>query len=51
MLLSTLLGLKSRQVDYTQAFPKAKLDEPVFMNIPQGWYVNSAGDLLPHDDP
>jgi hypothetical protein len=51
MLLSTLLGLKSRQVDYTQAFPQAKLDEPVFMKVPQGWYVNSAGDLLPHDDP
>jgi hypothetical protein len=51
MLLSTLLDLKSRQVDYTQAFPQAKLDDPVFMKIPQGWYINSEGILFPHSDP
>jgi hypothetical protein len=28
ILFSTLLNLKTRQVDYTQVFPKALLDEP-----------------------
>jgi hypothetical protein len=51
MLLSTILNLKTRQVDYTQAFPQAALDEPVFMKIPQGWYINSTGDLIQHEDP
>jgi hypothetical protein len=31
LLLSTILNLKSRQVDYTQAFPQAGLSDPVFM--------------------
>jgi hypothetical protein len=34
LLLSTILGLKSRQVDYTQAFPQAELDDPVYMRLP-----------------
>lgn len=34
-----------------QAFHQAMLDEPVFMKIPQGWYVNEPGDLAQHDDP
>jgi hypothetical protein len=34
LLLSTILGLKSRQVDYTQAFPQADLEDPVFMRLP-----------------
>jgi hypothetical protein len=50
MLLSTLLDLKTRQVDYTQAFPQAMLDEPIFMKVPQGWYINSTGVLSPHED-
>jgi len=51
LLLSIILGLKSRQVDYTQAFPQADLEDPVFMRLPQGWFVNSDGKLSPHTDP
>jgi hypothetical protein len=52
LLLSTILDLKQRQVDYTQAFPQAPLTEPVYMKIPQGWYVDAqTGTLLQHSDP
>ncbi len=51
IILSTLMNLKTRQVDYTQAFPQAALTEPVFMKIPQGWYINDKGELTQHDDP
>jgi Reverse transcriptase (RNA-dependent DNA polymerase) len=48
---SALLKLKSRQVDYTQAFPQAPLDDDVFMRIPQGWFVDPATQqLLQHPD-
>jgi hypothetical protein len=51
LLLSTILGLKSRQVDYTQAFPQADLDDPVYMRLPQGWFLSKNGTLQPHPDP
>jgi hypothetical protein len=51
LILSTLLNLKTRQVDYTQAFPQAILEDPVFMRVPQGWYVDSKGQLQQHADP
>jgi hypothetical protein len=51
LLLSTLMNLKTRQVDYTQAFPQAKLEDPVYMKVPQGWYVDSTGELAQHNDP
>jgi hypothetical protein len=51
LLLSTILNLKSRQVDYTQAFPQAELTDPVFMRLPQGWHLASDGSLQPHSDP
>jgi hypothetical protein len=41
LVLSALLNLKSRQVDYTQAFPQAPLEDDVFMRIPQGWYYKT----------
>lgn len=51
-MLSLRLGLASRQVDYTQAFPQAPLDNPVYMAIPQGWRLNSTtNDLIQADDP
>jgi hypothetical protein len=50
LYLSTVLGLKTRQVDYTSAFPQADLDVPVFMHVPQGWYVGPDGKLLQHTD-
>ena len=40
LVLSPLLRLKSCQVDYTQAFPQAPLDDDVFMCIPQGWFYD-----------
>jgi len=51
LYLSTLLQLKTRQVDYTSAFPQADLDVPVYMKVPQGWYVTSSGVLQPHHGP
>jgi hypothetical protein len=38
-------------VDYTQVFPQAPLSDPIFMCIPQGWFVDANGELKPHDDP
>jgi hypothetical protein len=49
--LSSIMSLKTRQVDYTQAFPQAALEDPVFMKVPQGWYVDSTGNLRQHPDP
>jgi hypothetical protein len=43
--------LKWRQVDYTQAFPQAELNDPVFMQLPQGWHLDHNGCLQPHPDP
>lgn len=51
MLLSSTMDLKTQQVEYTQAFPQAELMDPVFMLVPQGWYINSAGQLAQHDNP
>jgi hypothetical protein len=50
LILSTILNLKSCQIDYTQAFPQAKLDDPVFIRVPQGWYIKDE-TLHQHDDP
>jgi hypothetical protein len=50
LLLSSVLGLKSCQVDYTQAFPQAFLDDEVFLKIPQGWFVKD-GTLYQHENP
>ncbi len=54
MLFLAILDLKSRQVDYNQAFPQAYLDDPVFIKIPQGWYINRENKLthpkLKHND-
>jgi hypothetical protein len=40
--------LKTRQVVYTLAFPQAALDVPAYMKVPQGWFVNSSGNLEQH---
>ncbi len=45
------MNLQTRQVDYTQAFLQAILEDPVFMKVPQGWFVNQKGDLQQHTDP
>ena len=46
IMLSTLLKLKSWQINYTQAFPQAPLDDDIFMQIPQGWYFNAVTHQL-----
>jgi hypothetical protein len=51
LYLSTVLNLITRQVDYTSAFPQADLDVPIFMKVPQGWYVDASGCLGQHSDP
>jgi len=51
LILSSILGLHSRQVDYMQAFPQAELQDPVFLCIPQGWHADSSGKLTPQPDP
>jgi len=39
LILSLLHGLKSRQVDFVQAFTQAPLDCPVYLEIPAGYHV------------
>jgi hypothetical protein len=51
LYLSTILDLHTKQVDYTSAFPQADLDVPVYMRVPQGWYVKPDGRLAQHKDP
>jgi len=44
LLLSILLNLHCRQVDFTQAFPQADINVMVFLCMPPGWnYTNSQG--------
>jgi hypothetical protein len=50
LILSSLLNLKTCQVDYTQAFPQVHLDDPVFIRVPQGWFVEN-GRLRQHANP
>jgi hypothetical protein len=38
-------------VDYTQAFPQADLADPVYIRLPQGWYITPSGTLEPHSNP
>jgi hypothetical protein len=35
----------------TSAFPQADLDVPVYMIVPQGWFVQDDGQLQQHPDP
>ena len=37
-IISIIFKLKSRKVDYIQAFPQAKLEEDVYTRIPAGLY-------------
>jgi hypothetical protein len=51
MMLSSIMDLKTRHVNYTQAFPQAKLSDLVFIKVPQGWYVDHDGKLCQHGNP
>ncbi|MGH3055162.1 MAG: reverse transcriptase domain-containing protein, partial [Gaiellaceae bacterium] len=46
MTMSVLLGLKTKQVDYNNAFAQAKLKEPVYVEIPAGFESIDAGDKV-----
>jgi hypothetical protein len=50
LALSSILKLRSKQVDFTQAFTQSPIDTDVYMKIPQGWFVHN-GSLHPHADP
>ena len=40
LIMAALLGLKSRQIDFTQAFPQAECTDETYMKLPAGWTVN-----------
>jgi hypothetical protein len=40
LILNTLLGYQSRQVDFVQAFSQADIDCDVYMRIPKGFIVD-----------
>ena len=42
-VLAILKGLKSRQIDYVQAFPQAPLDDEVYMELPKGVMSENEG--------
>jgi len=45
LLLSVLLNLHCCQVDFTQAFPQAKINVPVYLWMPAGWkYTDANGN-------
>ncbi|GFH58525.1 hypothetical protein CTEN210_15001 [Chaetoceros tenuissimus] len=48
LILSVLLELKTKAVDYVQAFPQAELDEEdsVYMQIPDGYTPNLPNSVL-----
>lgn len=50
LTLSSMLGLQSQQVIFTQVFTQSPIDSDVYMKIPQGWYYN-ANALHQHTDP
>ena len=39
LIMSALLGLKTRQIDFTQAFPQAECSEETYMKMPAGWHI------------
>lgn len=51
LLISAILNLKMHQVDYTWTFHQAKLQDPVFLKIPQGWVSDPNGMLCQHSNP
>lgn len=52
MILASMLGLPSCQVDFTQAFLNANIDTDIYMAIPEGWYYDkNQSKLIQHSDP
>ncbi len=45
LIISTLLNLHMRQIDFIQAFPQADTSEDVYMQMPAGWgYTDENGN-------
>jgi len=40
MILVSMLNLESCQIDFTQAFTQADIEEDIYMRLPQGWQVD-----------
>jgi Reverse transcriptase (RNA-dependent DNA polymerase) len=50
--LCLILGIPTQQIDFTQAFCNANINEDVYIGIPQGWYYSVITDRLEqHEDP
>jgi len=47
-ILLTVLYLASHQIDCTQAFPQADLDDLAYMHMSQIWYYNMVTKWLQH---
>jgi len=41
LIMSSTMDLQTQQEEYTQAFPKAMLDDLIFFPVPQGWFVHN----------
>ena len=46
LVLSLILGLQTQQVDYTNAFCQAPLEQTVFVELPRGFEVPNMVILL-----
>lgn len=44
LVLSLLLGLKSRSIDFTLAFTQAPIDMPTYLDLPTGFSVGDSTD-------
>jgi len=49
-IMLTILDLASHQINYTQAFPQANLDDLVYMHMSQGWYYDMVTKWLQQFD-
>jgi hypothetical protein len=45
-IMSVILGLSSRQVDYTNAFVQAKVKTPMFVELPKGFNSKTTDNIL-----
>jgi hypothetical protein len=52
LILATMLGIPTQQIDFTQAFCNADINEDVYISIPQGWYYCViTAQLKQHNNP
>jgi hypothetical protein len=46
LILATMLGIPTQQIDFTQAFCNADINRDVYIGIPQGWYYSIVSENL-----